>query len=408
MKNKILLLYLLFSVSISSQIVIKGTVYQNNEPLENVAVYLNSTMLGTTTNGKGEFSLPVKEGHYELIVSYLGFKKINYTLNTQDYKKPLKFYLEEEESVLGEVIIRKSIYDRAWRKNLKIFEKNFIGESKLAKHCKIVNPKDIYFKYDENKKILQAFARKPIIIENKGLGYSIVYELVYFYRSEEYTSYLGYSKYQELEGNKRKIKYWERKRLEAYNGSPRHFYKSLLENNLMEDGFRVDLFERIPNPKRPSEEEVEKAKEILGENIKIPRNWYIEDKKILTAKDSAMIVLNNNNLPLYEHTTYDFNIERSRIIGFYKNTNYLLFEDNMLVYYIREEKEQAFLETQTFEEKELSIFQPSLVIPIKKPVILNDNGTLKNPLNVMYFGYWSYEKFANSLPLNYDPTFSKQ
>ena len=95
MRNIFFILSLLFTISSFSQIVIKGTVYYEKGPLENVAVYLNNTMLGTTTDKNGEFSIPVKEGQYELIVSYLGYKKVNFAFNTSTYKKSLVFALEE-------------------------------------------------------------------------------------------------------------------------------------------------------------------------------------------------------------------------------------------------------------------------------------------------------------------------
>lgn len=91
MKDCIYIIVLFLSSQISSQITIKGTVLEKSDPLEGAAVYFNNTMLGTTTNSNGEFSIKVKEGQYDLIVSYLGYKKINYTLNTSNYTKPLVF-----------------------------------------------------------------------------------------------------------------------------------------------------------------------------------------------------------------------------------------------------------------------------------------------------------------------------
>ena len=103
MKNRFLFLFILSSFTLWCQPTIKGAIYDKNGVLENVAVYLNNTMFGTTTDVKGEFELKVKEGQYELIVSYLGYKKIVYSLNTSNYTKPLTFVLEEEENILDEI-----------------------------------------------------------------------------------------------------------------------------------------------------------------------------------------------------------------------------------------------------------------------------------------------------------------
>ena len=90
---------LLFSSFFSvAQITISGTIYERNNTLEGAAVYLNNTMLGTTTNSNGTFSIKVKEGQYDLVISYLGYKKIIYPLNTATYKRAIVFVLEEDSN----------------------------------------------------------------------------------------------------------------------------------------------------------------------------------------------------------------------------------------------------------------------------------------------------------------------
>ncbi|MGY8908814.1 MAG: carboxypeptidase-like regulatory domain-containing protein, partial [Flavobacteriales bacterium] len=251
MRKTFFIFLVLFTISSFSQIVIKGTVFEQNGPLENVAVYLNNTMLGTTTDENGEFSIPVKSGQYDLIVSYLGFKKINYSLNTATYSKPLVFALEEDDEMLNEIIIKKTVYDEEWKHNLAVFKTEFLGKTALAKDCEILNSEVLYFEYNAKVQILTAFARKPIQLKHKALGYSIIYELEHFRRTNEYVTYLGYSRYKELKGGKRKQKRWQKNRLKAYNGSPVHFFKSLLKDEFTAEGFIVNQFKRVPNPERP-------------------------------------------------------------------------------------------------------------------------------------------------------------
>jgi hypothetical protein len=40
---------------------------------------------------------------------------------------------------------------------------------------------------------------------------------------------------------------------------------------------------------------------------------------------------------------------------------------------------------------------------LEAPAIMDANGSLYNPLAVMMAGYWSYEKLACMLPINYRP-----
>ena len=132
MKIRFLILFLSISSFCFSQIIIRGTVYDKNGVLEGAAVYSNNTMIGTTTNKKGEFSITVKEGQHQLIVSYLGYKTLSYALNTTTHSTSLTFTLIEETNLLDEIIIKKIVYDNAWKSNLKRFKKEFIGSTALS------------------------------------------------------------------------------------------------------------------------------------------------------------------------------------------------------------------------------------------------------------------------------------
>lgn len=406
--RKIIFIFLVsFTISSFSQILIKGTVFQQNGPLENVAVYLNNTMIGTTTNENGEFSIPVKPGQYDLIVSYLGFKKINYSLNTANYKKPLVFILEEDDEMLDEIIIKKTVYDDEWKYNLAEFKKQFIGKSELSKDCEIKNPEVLHFDYNALENILTAYARKPIEIFHKGLGYSIIYELEHFERNKNYVSYLGYSRYQELKGSKRKQKRWEANRLKTYNGSYVHFYQSLLKGTTYKEGFLIHLFKRVPNPERPSEAEIKKARELVKLSL-LTINFTEKISVPKTALDSARVLLKKVKLPKYKDNIYKSKAPITDIFSRKNMKNYLNIAYNILVVYTKEKEEIGYIKRNTFGKMREAYPQSSSVIPLKKPSVIDMNGILVDPLDVYYEGYWSYEKFANALPLDYEPVLSKQ
>lgn len=401
MKNRFLLLCLFLSFSVSSQINVKGTVYQSNKPLEGVAVYLNNTMLGTTTDENGEFKIPVKEGKYDLIVSYLGFKKINYSLNTTTYNKPLVFALVEEENQLDEIIIKKTVYDNEWKHNLNTFKKQFIGSTKMAKDCKILNPKVMHFNYDAKNNILTAIARKPLEIKHKSLGYKVIFELEEFTVKRNQVTYLGYSRYENLKGSKRKQRRWKKNRLETYNGSYTHFYQSILKNTTYEEGFLVHLFQRVPNPERPSEEEIEKARELVKLN-RAKINFSINNSEPKTALDSALIILKKRRLPKFNDNLYKSKAPISDIISKKSNTTYLDFEHSILVVYTKELEEKQYIMRGAFSKMRKALPQSSNIISFKMPTPIDKNGLLMFPLDVFYEGYWSYEKFANTLPIDYE------
>jgi hypothetical protein len=401
MKNRFLLFLLFISFTVSSQIIVKGTVYYEKGPLESVAVYLNNTMLGTTTNADGEFSIPVKEGQYELIISYLGFKKIVYALNTETYAKPLVFALEEEENVLDEIVIKKTVYDEEWKHNLASFKREFIGITSLSKDCEILNAEVLHFEYNAKENILKAFARKPLQIKNKGLGYLITYELESFIRNKNYVTYLGYTRYQELKGGKRKQKRWKKNRLLAYNGSVTHFLKSLLNDTFTNEGFIVNQFKRVPNAERPSEKEIKKAREFVRLNRTI--NFKIPKKgdKPLTVLDSAWVTIRKARLPKSRDYLYKSKLKKDDILTFKNHAYYLSFDNNLSIVYTKEKEEIAFITRNAFSKKRDPLYQTSSLIPLKKNIILDIRGVLVNPLDMFLEGYWSYEKFGNSLPLDY-------
>jgi len=70
------LIVFLFYGSLLSQ-VLKGTLQdQNNEPIAGANIYLEGTVLGTASNADGSFTISnVPEGHYTLIISFIGFQQ---------------------------------------------------------------------------------------------------------------------------------------------------------------------------------------------------------------------------------------------------------------------------------------------------------------------------------------------
>ena len=400
MKSNFFYMLLLSSFFSMAQITITGTIYEGNTSLEGAAVYLNNTTLGTTTNAKGQFSLKIKEGQYNLVISYLGYKKIIHPLNTSTYKNPFVFVLEEDNNTLAEIIIRKTVYDEEWSYNLSRFKKAFIGTTSLSKDCEILNPKVLHFNFDAKNNKFNAIARAPLRIKHKSLGYQIIHELEEFTIDKNIVIYLGYSRYEKLEGGKRKQRKWRENRLEAYNGSSVHFYQSLLKNTTYQDGFIVHQFKRVTNPKRPSEEEIKKAKEIVTLN-NASINFSSKVIKPKTQLDSALVVLKKIKIPKFIDYLNKSKIPINEIIRNKNGVYSLDFENNISVVYTKELEEEGYILRNMFSKMRTPLSQTSSIIPLKSSSIIDKNGILINPLNVLYEGYWSYEKFANSLPLDY-------
>ena len=86
---------------------ISGTVNNDkNEPLIGANVYLNGTTIGTATNNIGEFTIKnIKEGNYELCVSYLGYKRYRTQINLDKAVANLNIIMQESEGELGEIVV---------------------------------------------------------------------------------------------------------------------------------------------------------------------------------------------------------------------------------------------------------------------------------------------------------------
>lgn len=123
-----------------------------------------------------------------------------------------------------------------------MFKEEFIGTTTNAQECKILNEKDITFNYDSDDDTIKAYALKPILIENKGLGYKITYYLDKFeyYKKTEATFFSGNIIFNEdLNDDETKNQFYKNRRELTYLGSRMHFFRMLWLGHLKSSGFLV-------------------------------------------------------------------------------------------------------------------------------------------------------------------------
>jgi hypothetical protein len=398
-----ILLFSLIQSNSYSQFYLKGKVTTiSNEILEGASVYLNGTTIGTTTNSKGEFELKSKEGNYDLVVSFIGYQTAQIHIDTKNKTAFLNFKLKVGSNVLNEIVLKKTIYDADWKYNLSRFKKSFLGRTLLAKDCEILNPKVLHFEFYPKTGTLTAEAKEPLKIKHKGLGYLITYDLVSFSIERKTLSYLGYTKYDNLKGEKRKQRRWRKNRLKAFNGSRMHFGRSLHSQNLKEEGFVVNQFRRALNPERPTEKEIKMARQLLrlyGKHLDFRKKT--SDPK--TALDSARIVLSKVSLPKHIDYLYKTKVPYSDIIHPKEGQVFINFENYLSVTYLKETEEANYLIGMFGKRKKASGVQTSAITLLTKTAILDPSGDIINPLDVFSEGYWGYEQFADLIPLDYQP-----
>lgn len=381
---------------------ITGKVIDNsNQPLIGASVYINNSTIGTTSNDTGEFELKVKDGRYTLIVSFLGFKTIQYDIETANYKK-ITFKLLPDATQLDEVVIsnkKKKISKETRAYYLKRFRTHFLGKGVLADECIIENDEVIDFDFNTRTRVLEAYTSKPIQIRNKALGYHLFYDLVHFELTPEKVYYSGYSRYQKMKGSKRKMRRWEKERKKSYFGSKVHFLRSILSGNFKKEGYEIDLFRREKNPLRPSEQEIKDARKYIRSvgRRSITLNARPAKKTILRTKlDTVKDILTRARLKEYQDILIRKSVSRKEFTKTINNQLYLDYNNLLRVRYMNEEEESDF----RLGNAKLP-YQETKVLLLKKPAKMFKEGNLKDPFAVFYDGYFGFEKVAYQLPLDY-------
>src|SRR5258706_6930008 len=153
MKQLIRLFSFLFISSLSfnanAQFTVTGTVIDSSahEALPGASVFCQNTTMGTVTNKQGEFSLQLKSGGYDLVISYTGYQIQQLRITGNDNNK-LEILMPKEDKSLSEVIIKTSneVAD-GWEKYGDFFMKNFIGSTPNAAQCNLLNHEVLKFYY---------------------------------------------------------------------------------------------------------------------------------------------------------------------------------------------------------------------------------------------------------------------
>ncbi|XWW47658.1 carboxypeptidase-like regulatory domain-containing protein [Fibrella sp. USSR17] len=369
---KAFLLVLLTTLSVQAQFTLRGKVVNavDEQPVPFCSVFLANTTKGTTADENGNFVLAnLPAGRFDLVVSSVGFETLASPLNTNQPAQ-LLVRIMPSANQLAEVQVRAS-RDPEWLEQLDVFLKNFIGTSKNAQECRIVNQNVLWF--DDNRTTLRLTggAREPLVIENKALGYRIRYVLDQFLfdYGHKSVSYLGYPVYELMKPrNRRESLRWEQARKAAYLGSSMHFMRTLHAKKTAEEGFEIRRM-------------VERT-----DSTKVGGQWRVKQARYL-VKDA---------LP----ATFILNDDAST-----DSTTALAFENLIQVTYTGEKEAPEYVRySNPFSSNPGAPGPQTSIIHMLEPLVtIERNGNFYNPLGVVFEGYWGWEKMAELLPLTYEP-----
>jgi hypothetical protein len=271
----------------------------------------------------------------------------------------------------------------------------------MAKECRIKNKETIRFRYSKTKQVVTAHTTEPLIIENEYLGYKLQYlldEFSYNFKTKM-IFYVGYPLFQPMKGNNAKMKRWERRREELYQGSMMHFMRSLYRNTLLQEGFEVRRLEKLQNLEK------KRVNALFADFLK-------------AGSTSGAITLNLNNIsPDPDSNAYYRTVMKQPdhidvlyntvlpgdSIAFAVNTTTagMDFPDFLQVLYKHKTAHPDYIKM--FPKSSTAVLSQIQLIN-GNTIEVQANGMYYNPLELVSSGYWSWsEKISTMLPFDYWP-----
>ncbi|WP_407534802.1 carboxypeptidase-like regulatory domain-containing protein [Elizabethkingia miricola] len=349
MKIKISFILFLFLSALCFSQVIKGSVVSTAEqPLSNVKIYIDGSQVSSVTDTKGIFyiSIPnIKQGN--IVFQKDGYQDFVYPLQ-QAMNKTLKVVLEKERLIEEVKLIGYSSKD--YEKYINTFFDNFLGISREG--VSIENPKEVKFAYDKKEGILRAQAKKPLIIVNKKLGYTIEYKLMSFYVDYRngISQYTGTSFYTPVKASESKSRVYKMNRLNAYYGSVQHFFKSVFNNSVNKEGFILDRVKHM---------EGQKALALVEKNLQAPAYRSEVDGKVYFEFPDILMV---------SYKKYLFDISKREVV---RTDSYSTIN--------------SYVETRGHRYH------------------ITSDGNYSDPDQMLFQKSWAMDKVAKMLPLDYEP-----
>lgn len=345
------LLFIQLSLAASAQHRIYGKVAseQTGVEIEGVHVFLDGSTQGALTDQSGVYELKdIWANNFQLVFSFVGYQPYAMEIRNLSQDTVINVFLKEGVYELEDVSVQ-AIRQKKWDRYMKRFRRAFLGENFNEVLVSIENEYILEFK-DERGDSFSVESQPILKVRNEYLGYDLYFQVETF-RQREGTSSLGYAAFREMESaGTDQSSIWVENRSTAYLGSPRHFFKALIDGNWEEEGFAAtNLSHRLAIGMSHRYEEVRKdinVGEVLGSGVNIS--------------------------------------VKKREDGIYE----IEFQGVLEIFYFDESNSKDFQKT------EISMSSPLEVFP---------NGVIRNPKAMISYGFWSKQGVYEMLPFEYLP-----
>lgn len=385
MKKAILLfLFILPFYSITAQIIKGHIVNDSGNKISGVNIYIDGTQTGTISKEDGSFSLSISSGSQGNVI----FQKDEYdtfaTAVSEVVNKNLKVVLNKTNAI--EEIRLIPYTSEAYRNYINYFLDTFIGADR--EHVKIKNQKTLKFSYDKKNRFLKVKAPNTLIIENKNLGYEIQYNLISYSLdlNKNSVNYTGTSFFTETKNTDRT----KLNRMNAYDGSMLHFFRSIYDNKISQDKFVVNHLVKVPNPKYPT-----------GEELKL-----LEDFKQI-VRSSAMVNIPDNIRDISQRKNSEKPYALAIVKTLIPDSDYVTREDGKVLFSFKDMLQVNYqkyfyeLKGKEFIKGNMPVVLTSFLHPEGEVFEVSEEGNINNPDQLINEGDFSKNKIENMLPLDY-------
>ena len=401
-----LVLALLLQQAAWGQIRLDGQVRdaRTQQPLAFATVFLANTTYGTTTDSTGHFALAgMPAGQYEFMVSYIGYDLYRELLDLRQSATLMPRL--QPAAQLDEVVVRPAANRPA---DYRHFVQQFLGGTVLSNQCRIENPADVVVVFDQRRHELVAVAPRHLSVINQALGYRITYHHFEFrvdYLGQRIT-FVAAPVFEELKStDAQQQQRWESGRRKAYAGSLPHFLRSVREDRLAQEGFRVQAMVSGLNS-APIQQRIKQAGDSLAAVLTpVPGIVALVYRQPLSAAQisraaAGQVVLQSpfdlrvmyqGERPDDQYTARVLEARRSELLEAAKSQHPASRTE------VGPGRSQLY--EPVLEISELHLLGPAAII--------QPNGYLTNPLSVKVDGYWAFEKVGETLPLDYAPALTR-
>jgi hypothetical protein len=203
-------------------------------------VFIAGSMIGTVADSTGRFRLQtVPPGPKRLYVSRVGYANESSSLPSQAGSVQVLTIRFPPQVLQSPPVTVSATRDEEWYDRLAYFKRLFIGASAWADRCTLRNPTVLHFE-EKWWGRFEARAQRPLIIENRALGYRVEYFLKAFEERGPVVRWDGEPLFTPLDpADSLQAARWRAHRQAAYRGSLRHFLRALRTGRLETAQFDV-------------------------------------------------------------------------------------------------------------------------------------------------------------------------